>query len=251
MREFVQVIIGMMRKMLWFAIAVIVILFYTVNNLVSFETINQYGWEQYFSDLIQLQLWDTHYECQVLTKVFKEPVLVSEMDKTDAMLYLPKGTIFAANGSQTPKGNNVAWISIKVYRGNEPITGYVFEPSGCLGIFGPYINSDERFVQFLGYEEEEYKNKLMDKFLSEIYSKYTIYTATNNIDEQKLVENDNLKCISHFVENFIPSHYSFINKEKYPPFTEYYIDKNSYISVKNIYGKYFNKNNYIMQLTQI
>ena len=245
MKEFIQTIIAMMRKMIWFGIFVIVVILSTVKNIFSIDVISDYGLDQYWRNIYQFQIVDIYYQVKKTTAVYEDPVLIADINYIIPSFTLEPGKVFAATGFYVP-GNDVCWLAIEMYDGNSPVQGYVLEPGGCLGLFGAYINEDIRFDQFLGYEEEWYQDKLMDQFYHEISSRVKLYTATNNMDREYYKESGNYNITSDFIRSF-----RGIEKGIYSPEITYFVKSEDYILVKDTYNNYFETDAYIQQLTQI
>ncbi|MBC8214163.1 MAG: hypothetical protein ISR90_01805 [Candidatus Marinimicrobia bacterium] len=244
MSDFIDAIIGLMRKILWFAIFVIVMILSTFKNIISIDVISDYGLDQYWRNIYQFQVLDTYYKVKTPTKVYTDPVLISNLNSAEYQFYLKPGNVFSATGFYEPS-NNICWIAIEVYDGETPVHGYVMEPSGCLGFFGAYINKDDRLEQFLGYEEDKYKDSLMNEFFSELTRNFSIFTAESNYKKELLEETGNYENISGFIEDF--SGYNKILSSE----IVYYCKNTDYTSIKVLRKKYFGSWNYIKRLTHI
>jgi len=244
MREFIYTIIGMMRRMMWFAIFVTVMLISTLKNLISFDVISDYGFDQYWRNIYQFQVMDTYYKVKTPTKVYTNPILISNLNTADYQFYLGSDNVFAATGFHIPV-NDMCWIAIEAYDVEIPVHGYVLEESGCLGLFGAYINKDDRFEQFLGYKEDRYKDRLMNELFSELTRNYSIYTAENKLEKAVLEEANKYENISDFINDFSGDNRKFLSN------SAYYCNKKDYISILNIHEKYFSTKNYVKRLTQI
>ena len=242
----IQYYIYMLQVRTVLTVSVTVLSYYTIINIFSFHTLNIHGFDQYIRDIFQYQLWDVRYETKVYTHIYKEPLPIADMKKTDPYFILSPGTVFTATGSQNPSGDNISWIAIRVYDGDTPLYGYILEPGGCLGLFGPYINDDKRFESFLGFREDKYKQGLMAEFFDKINSEFSILRADDSITKQMFREDDNLTSISKFIENFVD-----YGPEKFSSKAEYFVKSKDYYKVKKLHNDLFKSDKYIKRLTQI
>jgi len=245
MREFIYTIIDMMKRILWFAVFIIVMIISTIKNIVSFDVISDYNFDQYWRNIYQFQVIDTYYKVKTSTKVFTDPVLISNLDTEDYMFYLEPNEVFAATGFYIP-GNNICWIAIEGYIKETQVHGYVLEPSSCLGFFGAYINDDTQFEQFVGYEEDKYRDSLMKEFFLELTNTYQLYTANTSLEKQKFKETGEYKNISSFIKNFSGSESIYYSNN-----ITYYCKNNQYIFISDLYDNYFATKKYLKRLTQI
>ena len=210
MSEFIDTIIGMMRRMMWFAIFVVVMIISTFKNIIAIDVISDYGLDQYWRNIYQFQVMDTYYKVKTPTKVYTDPVLISTLNTADFQFYLKPNNVFAATGFHMP-GNDICWIAVEAYDVETPIHGYVLEESGCLGFFGAFINKDDKFEQFLNYKEDRYKDKLMKEFFTELTKVYTILTAESKIEKALLLETGKYQNISDYIEDFSGKNNNFLS----------------------------------------
>ena len=141
LRDFINLILR------YFVIS-IVLIYYTCSNILSFDTIENYGVKQYLNNIINVQLWDIQYILNESMQLYQEPILISEIGKIKPILNLKKGNVISVSGSYTPNGNNISWMCTKVYLYGKAYYGYVLSPNGNWSYFGPYVNDDIYFTSF-------------------------------------------------------------------------------------------------------
>ena len=254
MRDIIQLIIAMMKRMLWFAVAVIVIVTFTVINISSIDTISNNGLPQYFRNIYQLQLWDVQYKALKPLKVYDEPQSLNGINFQT--LTLQPGTCFSVTGIYTPSGEKwwmegeVSWFAIKVYRGDQPIYGYILSPDNGIGIFGGYTGDNKYFESFSSSDEKFYKVSLEREFYRVLTNKYRILLLTDNIKKQILIENGTHSEITKWIStDMIKDHAKNTSAEYFK--LDYFCHKSDYEKVKVLYKSYFDSDEYENRLTQI
>ena len=254
MRYIIQIIITLMRRMLWLAVFVIVTVTFTVINISSIDTITNYGLPQYFRNIYQFQLWDVQYKALKPLKVYDEPQPLNHINFST--LTLQPETCFSVTGIYTPSGEkwwlvgDVSWFAIKVYQGNQPIYGYILSPDNGIGILGGYTADNEYFESFSSSDEEFYKTSLEKEFYQVLTKNYRILVITDNIKKQKMIENGTHSEITKWIStNLIKDHAKNLPAEYYE--LDYFCHKLDYEKVKILYKSYFDSDEYEKRLTQI
>ena len=118
-----------------------------------------------------------------------------------------------------------------------------------MGLFGGFVNSDEYFELFDGYDEHRYKNMLAREFYDEIKRSYIIIIEADRIEKQKLAELGIYKKISTLFPDEIL--YKGVRKYSDEYFNrDFYCRKDDYKTIKQHYNHYF-KDNYYPRLLNI
>ncbi len=243
MRELWDTLVAFATRTMYALIFTLVIIGYTLYNLGSLNTIQNFGFSQYLNNIITLQLWDVQYKINKKVKFFDKPVSMVIFEETEPDLWLSPGNIINVSGTYTPDGGEVDWLATEIYVGANRHFGYVLAPGGSLGLFGGYVNSDEYFTLFDGYDKDNYENILAQEFYNEIRKYYPIKIESNRIEKQKFEEVGSYKKISSLFSDEI----LFMGIEKYSEDyynREIYCNKDDYNSIKKLYNYYFNENYY-------
>ena len=135
------------------------------------------------------------------------------------------------------------WLAAEVYVDGKPRYGYVLAPGRAMGFFGGYMEDNEYFKHFDGYDEHRYKNMLAQEFYNEIKRSYTIIIEADRIEKQKLAELGIYKKIS----TLFPDEILYDGVRKYSDEfynRDFYCRKDDYKTIKQRYNHYFNDDYY-------
>ncbi len=206
-------------------------------------TLKNYSWAQYLRNIYTFQLWDVHYEVVKWVELYKEPVPIISLDYIDPELIILPGNVIEVTGTWEPDKGDVSWLAVRVFKGPEPVYGYVLAPNGSMDFFGGYMGDDEHFRLFNDYDEDKYKLKLAKEFYSDIIREYAITIESDPIEKQKIAEYDQLTEISHLIADEIKHNgVTKYSREYYNK--DYYCRKGDYKFIKEMYNWYFEKNYY-------
>lgn len=190
--------------------SVVIFIIITVGNLFNYNIIYQYGFNQYISNITNIQ--QSSY-----SKLNKELILydsvknVKNLEKVAQVNVIPKNTIVEVKG--TIDKDFVSWIAVHYFDKTNEVYGYIFSDG-----------ENKLLTSVTSDEVKNYKDKQFQVYISKVRENYKIIQALTTQEKQISQENNKLNLL-----------YSINN-------INYYYDAENESKIKEIYEMYCSSN---------
>jgi len=145
-------------------------------NILSFSTIYNYGFQQYYNNVIHFN-WDENHYLLHSKKVYAEKIPIKEIKKTKPIIILGKGRVFEHQGYIDD--DTVTWTAVRFYIKDKETFGYI-------------LSAKNKTIskEVSGKFEDNFDKKTYQKYKNMLYQKIKVKKVVGAVKIKEYEEND-------------------------------------------------------------